>query len=179
MRKAVHVEQSALNNKLRQTTEDLKHLNHVRNLARSITQNKVDSIDGQPEVRDALRLEDYPNAPAETAAKLLGIERDYFQYQNALIGLKHLDRFELNEDGNAVLKETYIQEVEEEFTQFFDGQLLKYYNALDLVCKEVKRANKVLGVQAIKLLSIDYEGNPTPIIPAIMELVPRPVNNRK
>jgi len=139
-----------------------KHISEVeavRKMASDILGTEVASLTGEVEMYSYLELPDYPKATRTASANLLGIAKEYRSYVEALTRLKGLKRFQVDESNHVVVAPSYKSTIEDENTEYLEGEAVVVYKALQKVAKEMQRCNSLLnGPLAHQLIWVKNSG---------------------
>jgi len=123
-------------------------ITEARTFAAQIIGDTPKSLLAEAEVKDALSLPDYPNAPQHTAAELLGVSEELRKYRAALSKVKQPERFEVR-SGKVVPTEESRKAIEEGCSLYFEGEKLQTYKRLKAACKELNKIEQPMLRQAI------------------------------
>jgi len=123
-------------------------ITEARTYAAKIIGDTPKSLLAEDEVKDALSLPDYPNAPEHAAAELLGVIEELRKYRAALSKVKQPERFEVR-SGKVVPTEESRKAIEEGCSLYFEGDKLQTYKHLKAAAKELNKIEQPMLRQAI------------------------------
>ena len=125
---------------------EIPKIEEVRRLASELIEGKVESLTGEPEVLEYLTLTEYPSATRTASANLLGKSSEYTAFTEGLSRLKGLKRFEVFLDG-IIVSDSYKAIIQEENTEYLEGDSVPIYKQLQKIAKEMQKANELMNGQ--------------------------------
>lgn len=164
MRKAVKADERAIDAELKSLEAQVNDISQLRALASDIAGSEITSLTGEEEVHAKLSLKDYPAAPKEIAAELLGVKSKYSAYKTLLSSLIGLDNYELSK-GRVVLKKQVLERVREVNTVYLEGDRLALWQKLEKAAELINEIGKPIASQ---VLSIERSGKATLNLPAFL-----------
>jgi len=125
---------------------EIPKIEEVRKLASELIECKIESLTGEPEVLEYLTLKDYPRATRTASANLLGKASEYTAFTEGLSRLKGLKRFDVS-SGNVIVSDSYKAIIQEENTEYVEGESVVIYKQLRKVASEMQKANNLMNGQ--------------------------------
>lgn len=156
----VYTDYSAANQEIKELEQQVNQISQARALAVAIAGN-VTSLTGEAEVMQALRLEDYPSAPPETAAELLGCKDDFRRFRAAVSALGNLEAYEVRKGAVSVSKAA-IDAITEKHSAKLGGDQLKLWRKLEALAASISELGSSATAQVLTIgrdgrAKLDYQ----------------------
>lgn len=150
MRQPIYINQPAIDRAIDEAKMHIPLLTKTRVQASHLTNlpmSDIQSIIGETEVYDSGKSEQFPDASIEWIYDSKGKIHDYHEWQRLKKHVFHLYRYDVDNDGNVILSNRWLKEIQEQHTQYIEDEEI-------VIFKELAKATKALS-DAINKTSIN------------------------